>query len=79
MQAMDSSLGEVRTAVKVHESTEGVGFRRWIPHRRDEKDMTVDQLVLPAVCRGTVMSLAHSIPLAGHLGKKKIADNDLYW
>ena len=38
--------------------------------------------MLPRVCHGTVMSLAHSIPLAGHLGKKKTTDRVLqrfYW
>ncbi len=90
LQATDPSLGEVRMAVKVHESTEGVGlfykddllFRRWVPHGRDKKEMAVDQLVPPAACRSTVMSLAHSIPLAGHLGKKKTTDRVLqhfYW
>ena len=28
----------------------------------------------PVQCRGTVMELAHSIPLAGHLGKHKTTD-----
>ena len=31
----------------------------------------MDQLVLPIQCRETVLELAHSIPLAGHLGKAK--------
>ena len=42
----------------------------------------MEQLVLPRVCHGTVMSLAHSIPLAGHLGKKKTTNRVLqrfYW
>lgn len=84
------SQGEVRTAVKMHESTEGVGFfykdgllfRRWVPFGRDKEDMAVEQLVLPRACRGTVMGLAHSIPLAGHLGKKKTTERILqrfYW
>ena len=32
---------------------------------------TVMQLVLPRSCRQRVLELAHSIPLAGHLGRKK--------
>ena len=41
-----------------------------------------EQLVLPPKCRWMVMELAHSIPLAGHLGKHKTADRTLqrfYW
>ena len=90
LQATDPSLGDVRSAVKMQESAEGVGFyykdgllfRRWVPHGRDREDMAVEQLVLPKSCRGTVMGLAHSIPLAGHLGKKKTTDRVLqrfYW
>ena len=44
--------------------------------------MTVEQLVLPKKCRRKVMEMAHSIPLAGHLGKKKTTDRVLqrfYW
>ena len=42
----------------------------------------VEQLVLPRQCRKTVLTTAHSIPLAGHLGKRKTADRILqrfYW
>lgn len=52
-------------------------FRRWVPPGRDKEVMAVDQLVLPTTCRGTVMSLAHSIPLAGHLAKKKTTNRIL--
>ena len=31
----------------------------------------VSQLVLPRQCRHQVLQLAHTIPMAGHLGKKK--------
>ena len=33
----------------------------------------MEQLVLPQACRPTVLALAHTIPLAGHLGRDKIA------
>ena len=90
LQATDSTLGKVRSAAKTRESTVGVGFfyrdgllfRRWVHSGRNKGDKTVEQLVLPRVCRGNVMSLAHSIPLAGHLGKKKTTDRVLqrfYW
>lgn len=90
LQATDPSLRSVRIAVKTQESRGGVGFfcrdglfyRRWIPPGRNGKEMAVDQLVLPRSCRETVMRLAHSIPLAGHLGKNKTARRVLqrfYW
>ena len=44
--------------------------------------MSVDQLVLPSHCHKTILSLAHEIPLAGHLGQKKTAERILqgfYW
>ena len=33
--------------------------------------MEVEQLVLPQQCRGTILTLVHSKPLSGHLGKDK--------
>ena len=51
LQALDSTLGELRRTVKGCEPTEGVfykdglQFRRWIPYGRD-KEMVVKQLVL---------------------------------
>lgn len=41
-----------------------------------------EQLVLPMQCRERGMELAHSVPLAGHLGKHKTTDRVLrrfYW
>ena len=40
----------------------------WMPSGRDGEDMAVEQLVLPKECYDRVISLAHSIPLACHLG-----------
>ena len=93
LQALDPTLGEIRSVVKVCESTEGVGFfyqdgllyKHWIPlhhqrglaSKREKRNMTVEQLVLPKKCRRKVMEMAHSIPLAGHLGKKKTTDRVL--
>ena len=31
----------------------------------------MEQLVLPGKCRGMMMGIGHSIPLAGHLGRRK--------
>ena len=42
----------------------------------------MEQLVLPQHCCRAVFELAHSIPLAGHLGKKKAAQwllQRFYW
>ena len=44
--------------------------------------MAVEQLVLPKECCSTVLSMAHSIPLSGHLGREKTGDRVLqrfYW
>ena len=60
---------------------EGLLYRRWSPVGAGE-DRGVEQLVLPQQCRESVLRLAHSIPLAGHLGKRKTADRILqrfYW
>lgn len=45
-------------------------------------ESVVEQLILPKCCHDTVMQLAHSIPLAGHLGKEKTTKRVLqrfYW
>ena len=60
---------------------EGLLYRRWSPVGAGE-DREVEQLVLPQQCRESVLRLAHSIPLAGHVGKRKTADRILqrfYW
>ena len=66
-------------------------YKRWIPTQfqkmktttQEEKtSMAIEQLVLPKKCRRKVLEMAHSIPLAGHLGKKKTTDRILqrfYW
>ena len=44
--------------------------------------MAVEQLVLPKQCRETVLMLAHTIPLAGHLGRDKTTKwvlQHVYW
>ena len=57
-------------------------YRRWTPPGCNEEEMVVEQLVLPVRCREVVVKLAHEIPLAGHLGKDKMAKRILqrfYW
>ena len=90
MQASDTTLDAIREAAGGKPNSAGVGFfkrdgllyRKWTPPGRNSKDMEVEQLVLPQQCRGTVLTLAHSIPLSGHLGKDKTARRILqrfYW
>ena len=50
-------------------SGNGLLYHRWHPGR--DASSPVDQLVLPSHCRRHVLELAHSIPLAGHLGVAK--------
>ena len=60
---------------------DGVLYRRWVPVGGEDW-REVEQLVLPQQCHRAVLELAHSIPLAGHLGKKKTARRVLqrfYW
>ena len=56
-------------------------YRRWVPRGQPE-EAVIEQIVLPKRCRGPVLQLAHSIPLGGHLGKKKTAERIMrrfYW
>ena len=60
---------------------EGIIYRRWIPPQK-EKEMGVDQIVLPKICRRSILRIAHTLPTAGHLGQKKTAERILkrfYW
>ena len=54
------------------ESEDGVivKWRKGLLYRvgKEREMQTREQLVLPTKCRRVVMELAHSIPLAGHLG-----------
>ena len=90
LQSTDTTLDAVREAAEGKHYSAGVGFfkrdgllyRKWIPLGRNAQDMEVEQLVLPQQCRGTILTLAHSIPLSDHLGKDKTARRILqrsYW
>ena len=48
----------------------GLLYRKWEPRDKGEPE-PLSQLVLPKECRQKALELAHSIPLAGHLGRKK--------
>ena len=95
-QASDSSLDAVRKTARRESEIAGRGvfnrdgllYRRYVPPgspqlgRQDDEERAVDQLVLPIQCRDSVLRLAHTIPLAGHLGRTKTADRILqrfYW
>ena len=61
---------------------EGLLYRRYAPPGANDDTDSIEQLVLPTTCRPTILKLAHNIPMAGHLGKKKTADRILqrfYW
>ena len=90
LQQKDPTLQQIRQAAEGRPSTAGIGFfqrdgllyRRWIPPRQGTEGVEVEQLVLPKECREEVLKLAHTIPLAGHMGKEKTARRVLqrfYW
>ena len=56
---------------------DGLLYRWWMPPHCFSDDMEVEQLILPVQCCCDVLQLAHTIPLAGHLGKDKIAQRIL--
>lgn len=83
LQETDGTLAVIRKkAVDVPSSEffwrEGVLYKHWRPDAHTE----VEQIVLPKQCRRTVLELAHSIPMGGHLGKKKTTSRiqqRFYW
>ena len=44
-------------------------YLHYVPPGSSDEDDEVEQLVLPVGCREAALRLAHSIPLAGHLGR----------
>ena len=59
---------------------DGLLFQRWLP--RGEDGIKYRQIVLPKQYRSTVLQIAHSIPLAVHLGRDKTCQRILcrfYW
>ena len=49
---------------------DGLLYHQWKAHGQDA-DRVVNQIALPEQCRGKALSLAHSIPLARILAKRK--------
>ena len=75
-QQCDESLSEIRqklaTSTRSDKSSDvyylkdGYVYRRWCP--KGNVSLAVEQLVVPQVYRSHLLSIAHEIPLAGHLG-----------
>ncbi len=89
MQQEDTTLKNIREAIDsaneeektIFYETEGLIYRQWIPPQGNNSNV-VQQLVLPEPCRSVVLSLAHHIPMAGHLGQRKTVERILqrfYW
>ena len=84
LQSTDPTLERARNEIKSGKSSDyflqdGLLYKTWV---RSGYEGTVEQLVLPQSCRGLVLQLAHSIPLAGHLSKVKMTNQifqRFYW
>ena len=73
LQGVCSQTGENAESTHPFFREEGLLYRKWQPKSVGElgDDAYIQQLVLPHSCRQQVLTLAHSVPLAGHLGRKK--------
>ena len=65
---------------------QGLLYRKWLPNSEDNEVVLLvqelHQIVEPKVARGTILKLAHDIPLTGHLGVEKTESRILrhyYW
>ena len=61
---------------------DGLLYRQYSPPGVNNSAHDIEQLVVPAQLRPPILRLAHNIPMAGHLVKKKTADRILarfYW
>lgn len=80
LQKSDSTL-EHATQLPGFFRRDGLMFQQWVPQGLKEED-GIDQIILPRECRKTVLTLAHTIPLGGHLVKNKTAERIMrrfYW
>ena len=68
LQKSDSTL-EHASQLPGFFQRDGLMFQQWVPRGLKEED-GIDQIILSRECRKTVLTLAHTIPLGGHLGKK---------
>ena len=89
LQGQDPSLEDARTATTEegcsvtarYFTRNGLLYHHWLQKRIRPKE-SPEQLVVPKKLRKPILELAHQIPLAGHLGKKKTAKRILqrfYW
>ena len=89
LQLEDETLGAVRESAKQPSKAgnywfyeeDGLLYRHWHP-REEGEEFGIEQLIVPKQHREAVLRLAHEIPLAGHLGKKKTVERILqrfYW
>ena len=89
LQLEDETLGAVRESAKLPSNAgnywfyeeDGLLYRHWHP-REEGEELGIEQLIIPKQHREAVLRLAHEIPLAGHLGKKKTVERILqrfYW
>ena len=89
LQLEDETLGAVRESAKQPSNAgnywfyeeDGLLYRHWHP-REEGEELGIEQLIISKQHREAVLRLAHEIPLAGHLGKKKTVERILqrfYW
>ena len=86
MQQEDETLHSIQTTRDKQTSgpfflRDGLLYRRWKPSKEEAEEVN-EQLVLPRQARKIVLELAYSIPMAGHLGKRKTLQQILqrfYW
>ena len=91
LQENDETLEASQRAADGESNIVGDGFFRWdgllywrwfSQENHGDETRVVKQLVLPVQCWQPVVKLAHDIPMAGHLGKRKTADRirqRFYW
>ena len=91
MQQEDVTLEDIRAKVRnptkmtrrVFYEENGLLYQQWTPRApQGDENTTIQQLVLPEPCCSVVMSLAHHIPMAGHMGQWKTVERILqrfYW
>ena len=91
LQEEDPTLVHARNVADDESSTrsdreflrrDGLLYRRYLPPGVRDPEHAAEQLVLPMQCRQSVLKLAHNIPMAGHLGRRKTTNRTLqrfYW
>ena len=80
LQREDKTLKDIRdVAADAVLEKEAEFFHRDGTYYRNQKlkGEIVEQLVLPEACRDPVLHMAHAIPMAGHLGRKKTTERVL--